>query len=175
MYANDCKKPFMLATYGSSYLAVDEMSKFIRGIAPIALAIAMAIATIVIWVTMARVIIDSRRETAVFRALGAKRKDIASIYLLYSMLVALLIVIFMLIAGFIAASVVESLFGTQATDLAKVAYGVFDDLEPFRFIGIDALALTALAGCIFGISLIAVLPPLWRNVRRSPIRDMRDE
>lgn len=175
MYASDCKKPFMLATYGSSYLAVDDMSKFIQGIAPIALAIAMAIATIVIWVTMARVIIDSRRETAVFRALGAKRRDIASIYLLYSMLVALLIAIFMLVAGFIAASVVESLFGAQATDLAKVAYGVFDELEPFHFIGIDIVALMALTSCIFGISLVAVLPPLWRNVRRSPIRDMRDE
>lgn len=175
MYSGDCKKPFLAGTYGSSYLAVDEISGFIKRTAPIALGIAMAIATIVIWVTMARVIIDSRRETAVFRALGAKRKDIASIYLLYSLLVALLIVLFMLAAGFIAATIVESLLGAQATNLAKVAYGVFDTLEPFRFIGIDYLTLAALAGCIFAISLVAVLPPLWRNVRRSPIRDMRDE
>ncbi len=175
IYSSDCNKPFKASTYGSSYLAVDEISKFIQSIAPIALAIAMTIATIVIWITMARVIIDSRRETAVFRALGAKRRDIASIYLLYSLLVASLIVIFMLVAGFIAASVVESLFSPQATDLAKVAYGVFDDLEPYHFIGIDITALGILAGCIFGISIVAVLPPLWRNVRRSPIRDMRDE
>lgn len=175
IYSSDCDKPFKAGTYGSSYLAADEISKFIQGVAPVALTIAMVIATIIIWVTMARVIIDSRRETAVFRALGAKRKDIASIYLLYSLLVASLIVIFMLVAGFIAANVVEALFSPQATDLAKVAYGVFDDLEPFHFIGIDVTALTILTGCIFGISIIAVLPPLWRNVRRSPIRDMRDE
>lgn len=175
MMSTDCKKPFILATYGSSYLAIDEISKFISKVAPIALLIAMGIATIVIWVTMARVIIDSRRETAVFRALGAKRRDIASIYLLYSMLVALLIVIFMLILGYVAATVVQSLFGADATNLAKVAYGVFDELEPFRFIGIDLALLGMLTGCIFIISLVAVIPPLWRNVRRNPIRDMRDE
>lgn len=175
MHTTECKKPFSTGTYGSSYLAVDEISSFISKTAPIALSIAMAIATIVIWITMARVIIDSRRETAVFRALGAKRKDIASIYLLYSLLVALLIVLFMLIIGLVAASIIESLFGAQATDLAKVAYGVFDTFEPFRFIGIDYQALLLLAGSIFAISLVAAFPPLWRNVRRNPIRDMRDE
>lgn len=173
--STDCKKPFILSTYGSSYLAIDEISGAIQKIAPIALFIAMGIATIVIWITMARVIIDSRRETAVFRALGAKRRDIISIYLLYSMLVSVLIALFMLIVGFVAASIVDSLYGTDATNLAKVAYGVFDELQPFRFIGINLEFLAALTGCIFLISLIAVLPPLWRNVRRSPIRDMRDE
>lgn len=175
MSGAECKKPFILATYGSSYLAIDDLSNFITNFAPIVLGIAIAIAMIIIWITMARVIIDSRRETAVFRALGAKRRDIASIYLLYSLLVALLIVIFMLILGFIIALIVESLFSSDATNLAKIAYGVFDELEPFHFIAINLPLLAALAGCIFAISLIAVIPPLWRNVRRSPIRDMRDE
>lgn len=175
MMSSECKKPFILSTYGSSYLAIDDISNFIKSVAPVVLLIAMGIATIIIWITMARVIIDSRRETAVFRALGAKRRDIASIYLLYSLLVALLIVIFMLILGIIAASIVESLYGTEATNLAKVAYGVFNELAPFRFIGINLPLLAALAGCVFAISLVAVIPPLWRNVRRSPIRDMRDE
>ena len=124
---------------------------------------------------MARVIIDSRRETAVFRALGAKRRDIASIYLLYSVLVALLIVIFMLTLGLVAATIMESLFSANATNLAMVAYGVFDKEQPFHFIGINLSALGILALCIIGISLLAVLPPLMRNVRRNPIRDMRDE
>lgn len=172
---NDCKKPFILGTYGSSYLAIDEISTFITRIAPVALLVAMAIATVIIWITMARVIIDSRRETAVFRALGAKRRDITSIYLLYSLLVALLIIIFMLVLGFIGATIVDRLFSTDATNLAKVAYGVFTNLQPYHFIGINMPLLSALAGCIIAISLIAVLPPLWRNVRRSPIRDMRDE
>jgi hypothetical protein len=171
----DCKKSFILGTYGSSYLAIDEISTFITKIAPIALLIVMAIATIIIWITMARVIIDSRRETAVFRALGAKRRDIASIYLLYSLLVALLIVVFMLVLGFIIATLVEALYSAEATNLAKVAYGVFDKLEPFHFMAINLPFLAALSGCIFAMSLLAVIFPLWRNVRRSPIRDMRDE
>ncbi len=171
----DCKKPFILSTYGSAYLAVDDVSATVQKVAPIALAVAMSIATIVIWITMARVIIDSRRETAVFRALGAKRRDIAGIYLLYSTLVAGIIVAFMLTLGIIFASVVQALFGADTTNLAMVAYGMFDDVEPFRFVGMNLQLLAALSGCVFAISLVAVLPPLWRNVRRSPIRDMRDE
>lgn len=173
--ASECKKPFLTSTYGAAYLAIDDISSFLAGITPIVLLIAMGIATIIIWITMARVIIDSRRETAVFRALGAKRRDIASIYLLYSVLVALLIVIFMLTLGLVAATIMESLFSANATNLAMVAYGVFDKEQPFHFIGINLSALGILALCIIGISLLAVLPPLMRNVRRNPIRDMRDE
>ncbi len=172
----DCKKPFILATYGSSYLAVDDISTFIASISPIALGIAMTIATIIIWITMARVIIDSRRETAVFRALGAKRRDIVAVYLLYSMLVAVLITLFMLLLGLGIATVVDGLYSADATSLAKVAYGVFDNsIGSYHFMGINVSLLGILVAALFGICLLAVLPPLWRNVRRSPIRDMRDE
>lgn len=171
----DCKTAFYLSTYGTSYLAIDDIGMFIATIIPIVVGVALVVAGIIIWITMARVIIDSRRETAVFRALGAKRRDIAAIYLLYSLLVALLIVIFMLTLGFALALVVEALYATDATNLAKIAYGVFDTLEPFHFVAINVPLLAGLSACIFAISLLAVLLPLWRNVRRSPIRDMRDE
>ena len=124
---------------------------------------------------MARVIIDSRRETAVFRALGAKRRDIASIYLAYSLIVALYISAFMLTLGFGIALIVNHLYSGNATDIAQIAYGSFNTIASFRLIGVNLLLLGALTLCVFAISLIAALPPLWRNVRRSPIRDMRDE
>ena len=171
----DCKKDFAATAYGGNYLLADTLAGTISTAARIALPIAIAIATVIIWVTMARVIIDSRRETAVFRALGAKRRDIASIYLVYSFIVALYISLFMLALGFAAAFVINHLYSGVATDIAQIAYGSFGSIAPFQLIGVNLLLLAGLVLCIFIISLVAVLPPLWRNVRRSPIRDMRDE
>lgn len=172
---SDCKKDFAATAYGANYLLADTLANTISAAARIALPVAIVIATIIIWVTMARVIIDSRRETAVFRALGAKRRDIASIYLVYSLIVALYISIFMLTLGLGAALVINQLYSGNATDIAQIAYGSFGPVVPFHLIGFNLVLLGALVLCVFAISLVAALPPLWRNVRRSPIRDMRDE
>ena len=171
-----CKKGVFLSAYGTNYLAVEEFGDFIRTYLPYILGVIMAIATIIIWVTMARVIIDSRRETAVFRALGAKRRDIASVYLTYSLMVAGLIAVFAFILGLGLAFLADRYISAPATAFAQVAYGTFDATAPsFHVIGFNIPLLALLAGAIILISLIAVTPPLIRNVRRSPIRDMRDE
>lgn len=171
----DCKKDFAATAYGANYLLTDTLAGTITAAARIALPISIIIATIIIWVTMARIIIDSRRETAVFRALGAKRKDIVSIYLVYSLIVAFYISLFMLLLGFAVALVINHLYSGVATDIAQIAYGSFGAITSFHLIGVDVVLLGGLVLCIFAISLLATLPPLWRNVRRSPIRDMRDE
>lgn len=172
---DSCTKQWTSQLYGSNYLLIKNFGSFIESIARIALPIALILAVIIIWITMARVITDSRHETAVFRALGAKRVDIIRIYVSYSLMVALLVVVFALVLGAIGAGVIEALYGAQATNYAKVAYGVFDQLQPFSFIGININLIGAIILAILVISLIAVLPPLIRNVRRNPIRDMRDD
>ncbi len=172
---DSCGKPWTSNLYGSNYLLINSFSHFIASIARIALPIALVLAIVIIWITMARVITDSRRETAVFRALGAKRGDIIGVYLFYSLMVALWIVLIALLIGAVGATVIEVLYGSQVTNYAKVAYGVFDQLQPFTFIGIDVSLLGLVIAAILIISLVAVLPPLLRNIRRNPIRDMRDE
>lgn len=174
-YNDGCKKPWTSQIYGSNYLLIDGFTKLISSFVQIALPIALAIAAVIIWITMARVIVDSRHETAVFRALGAKRIDIMRIYVGYSFIVSLIIALFALILGGVGAGVVEVLYGSQTTNYAKVAYGTFDQLQPFSFIGINIPLTLLVIVAIIVISLIAVLPPLIRNVRRNPIRDMRDD
>ncbi|HSX02212.1 MAG TPA: FtsX-like permease family protein [Candidatus Saccharimonadia bacterium] len=172
---NSCGKPFTLEPYGSNYLLADDIDTTVTKALRTALPFAILIAGIIIWATMARVIIDSRRETAVFRAIGAKRRDIMAVYLLYSLIVAARIVAFSLILGLGIAFTVQALYSAQVTDYAKVTFGVFDRGQSFSFIGFDPAQLIWLVASIIGISLVAILPPLLRNVRRSPISDMRDE
>jgi hypothetical protein len=172
---NNCNKLWTSSLYGSNYLLINSFGNFIASIARIALPITLILAIVIIWITMARVITDSRRETAVFRALGAKRGDIIGVYLLYSLMVALWIVFIALLIGAAGAMLIEVLYGPQVTNYAKVAYGVFDQLQPFTFIGFNVSLLGLVIAAILIISIIAVLPPLLRNIRRNPIRDMRDE
>lgn len=174
-YATSCSKPFFLSAYGSNYLLMNEFSKLAVKAAQIALPIAIALAGIIILITMARVIIDSRHETAVFRALGAKRLDIMAVYITYSMMVAVIIAVFALFVGLGGAFTVNNLYGGIMTDYAKVAYGTFTTPLTFTFMGQNWPYIGIIVALVILISLIAVLPPLWRNVRRNPINDMRDD
>ncbi len=172
---NRCQKPFFLESFGSNYLLVDNLNTTIASTLQITFPIALIIAGIIMGVTMARVIIDSRRETAIFRAIGAKRIDIMKVYLIYSIDIAMRILIFSLGLGLIMSGAVQMLYSSQVTDYAKVAYGVFNSNQSFSFVNFPPLPLASLTACIIIVSIVSILPSLIRNVRRNPIKDMRDE
>lgn len=171
---SNCEKLWTSQLYGPNYLVIDDINKKVIDIARLALPIALGIAIVITSFTMTRVIIDSRRETAIFRAIGAKRIDIMRIYLTYSVLVALLVAGFAFVLGIAGAVGVELFYGPEVTSYAKVAYGVFDGLGSFSLIGFDVRLLGAIGVAIVAVGLAAVLPPLLLNVGRSPLRNMSD-
>lgn len=167
--------PFNMQTYGTNYLAVDDIVRQLRPLIIALLVIAFGIATIIIWAMMGRVIADSRRETAVFRAIGAKRSDIASVYVLYSLWVASRIALFAVGLGVLVAGIVHVLYAKSATQSAQLAYAVFTPEPKFSFLGFGSPVLWWILIGIVAMSLVAITPPLLRNIRRNPIKDMRDE
>lgn len=171
----DCKKLFRLDPYGSNYLLLDDLQSTTRNILNVMLPIAGGIAGIIMLFTMSRVIIDSRRETAVFRALGAKRVDIIAVYILYGLLVSIITLVVSVVIGIIIAVAVQIMYGSAFTARAHVAYGLFDSSTNFSFIGISYTLLTTYTICIIVLGILATLLPLLRNVRRNPITDMREE
>ena len=174
--SDSCKKLWSSQVYGPvNYLLIDDISDRISRVARLVLPIAVVIAVIIVSFTMARVIIDSRHETAVFRALGAKRKDIIHVYLTYSVLVALLVALCSLVIGFATALIAQGMYRNDIADYAKVAYGVFNEPDTFTLIGIDCIQVSLTILVILVVGVIAVIPSLLRNVRRNPIRDMREE
>lgn len=172
---DSCNKPWILQTYGVNYLLMDDFSVLSQRIARVLFPAVLSLALIIIFITMARVIMDSRRETAVFRALGAKRIDIVAIYVVYSLMIATLIIIFSTILGFGSAFILNQLYAPAITEYARVAYGVFDTALQFTFFSIPWYTLLLIVASIVLVSLIALLQPLIRNVRRSPLSDMRQE
>jgi hypothetical protein len=176
--ATDCvakKQPFTLIPFGSSSLAIDSFKKYFSKFFRIATLIAATVASIIMMGSLGRVIADSRRETAVFRAIGAKRLDIAQIYLTYIVYVALLIAACAALLGFIFARFIEARFGQQFTIEALLAYNASDLSRQFHLFGWAGKEILYLVLCILLAGLVSSVFPLLRNLRRNPIKDMRDE
>jgi len=172
---SNCTKKFYGSPYGSNYLILDEIGKLFNKIAAVAFPAVLGLAAIIIWFTISRIMAENRKETAVYRAMGAKRRDVTGIYVVYVLLVALQIAIVSFVLGITAAFAVDYFYGKTLTDTAVTAFGIINDAPEFSLFSLESPLLLAVVCSIFGISIIASIQPLVRNVMRSPIRDMRDD
>jgi hypothetical protein len=172
----DCggTKPF-ISYFGSNSVLVEDITANITvALGYGALAIAV-IAALILMGMVGRIIGDSRRETAVFRAIGAKRNDIRAIYVMYTIFLALLIAAATMIIGYGAALWLDNQFSAEATVRAQLTFvGVEQGLE-FHLIGVWWQALLAIIGLVIAAGLVSMLLPISRNLARSPIKDMRDD
>ena len=173
--STQCGKIFLAAPYGSNYLIIDEIGKLFARIAAIAFPVALGLAAVIIWFTVSRIMAENRKETAVYRAMGAKRRDIAHIYVVYIMLIALRVVLVSAIVGIVIALAVDYSYGRTLTDTAATAFGIIDRAPAVRLFNVDSPLLLVVVAAIVAISLVASMQPLVRNTMRNPIRDIRDE
>lgn len=133
------------------------------------------IAAFILLIIISRTIADSRKESAVFRALGATRLDISQIYFVYTMIVALLTALFSITAGLIVVYIADNMFASQITATLRIAMTPKDLATTFHFWTMDWMVIGAVALSIIAAAVLACLIPLIRNTRRNPIKDMRDE
>ena len=133
------------------------------------------IAAFILLIIISRTIADSRKESAVFRALGATRLDISQIYFVYTMIVALLTALFSIAAGLVVVYIADNLLASQITATLRIAMTPKDLATTFHFWTIDWMVIGAVALSIIAAAVLACLIPLIRNTRRNPIKDMRDE
>lgn len=171
----DCKKLFMSDTYGSNYLILGEIGTLFRRLLGYTLPAILVLATLIVWFTMARVMAENRKETAVYRAMGAKRRDIVAIYITYSMIIAARIALLSVLLGLAGALAVDYFYGPQLTDVAASSFGIMNSTMKFSLFDITSPLNLVIIALIFVVSFIAILQPLIRNVMRSPIGDMRSE
>lgn len=173
--ALNCAKPFSADPYGSNYLLIDEIGKLFRKVINIALPVLLGLASVIIWLTISRIMAENRKETAAYRAMGAKRSDIATIYFTYVLLIALRIAALSLILGIGIAYLTDQIYGARLNDIALSSFGIISDDIRFSLFNLSSPFIWAVVGVIFLVSLVASIQPLIRNVMRSPIQDMRED
>lgn len=168
-------KPFTVSPYGNNAGAIAQFQhdtwKFLRFVL-----LGVVIFAVIIMVgTFGKVIADSRRETAVFRSLGANRLVISQIYLTYTLLVCALVAAIALTLGTIGAEILNQRVSPGLSVSAVLVYNVRDVHSKFSVAGFNGLYLAIIVGLIVVSALISALIPLFLNMRRNPITDMRDE
>jgi len=171
----NCKELFIVDAYGSNYLLLDEIGKTFVKVMTIALPILLALAFAIIWFTISRIMAENRRETAVYRAMGAKRGDIMAIYSAYTLLVALRIAVLSLVLGMATAFSLNIIYAPGISATAASMFGIIKNAPNFSMFDLSSPLLWAVVGSIFVVSLIASIQPLIRNVLRHPVKDMRSE
>lgn len=168
-------KPFMFASFGNNAAAVDDFQVLFDKILRIVLLVLAALSSLIMMGIIGRIIADSRRETAVFRSIGATRLDMTIVYTIYALMLATLVAAVSLIFGFIIATIFSSYFEPRVTPSALLAFNSTDVTKQFLLRGFDTIRSLQVVAVVYGAALIGMLPPLIINLRRNPLRDMRDE
>ena len=161
--------------FANASLAIAQVNFGLRAAMPWVVLVVSIIASLILAGIIGRTIADSRKETAVFRAIGATRGHIASIYVTYTLLLSIRIVIFSLLLALAVVIALQAWQGSNATLGARLAFSVTDDTKQFSFIGMNDWYILVILGVIVASSLLSMTLPLARNVRRNPIKDMRDD
>lgn len=161
--------------FGSGVLVVDELRRIFEQILVWVFLIVGTVAIIILGSMIGRTVAEGRRESAVFRAIGAKRSDIGAIYGMYALLLSLRAVLFAAVLAVVLALGVELWFWHDATLGARLAYAASDSAKEFHLFSLNSIYLLAIVGVILLAGLIASIIPILLGARRSPIKDMRDD
>lgn len=175
-YDNTCKptsNPYQAALAFSNSAALDDTQRLIQQWLFYVMVCVMILATVIMWITIGRTVVDGRHETAVFRAIGFKRGDIALIYTLYTVMLSLLVVVFAVSMGLVAALILNNHIAPTLTVEAQYGFGMLSEGKSINLIEVNSQQIGVILAACFAVGLLSAIPPLVRNVRRSPIRDMR--
>lgn len=158
--------------YSNNSRTLEEFKELLRKILT-GIAIFLAILTIVIiYVVINRIMVDSRRETAVFRAIGYSRLEIVQIYVAYLVIYSGLVAI---VASVLSLLVAAWMNGVERD--ASWYFSAFFSLKDWAHFEIFDFDLKILASVlpILGVALVASWLPLVLNSRRSPLKNLRME
>ncbi len=177
-YDNTCKpagRPYQASLAFSNSAAIDDIRTKVAQWFWYGMLSVIILATLIMWIAIGRTIADGRHETAVFRAIGFKRIDIVGVYVLYTVILSVLVAVFAGGIGVAGAYIVNERFAPSLTAQAQYDFGGLDMTKEVHLVGIDEQQLGVLLAACLATGLLSTVIPLLRNVRRNPIRDMREE
>lgn len=125
-------------------------------------AVALLVASFVIFNTFLIIVAQRAKQLALLRAMGASRWQVRRLVLLEALIVGLLASIAGIVAGVLVAVGLLELFKATGNELPAA--------------GVQLLPRTVIVALLVGVivTLVAALVPAWRASRVSPVEAMRD-
>ncbi len=168
-------KLFDVSPFANNASAIEDLRQAVWRVMKYVAPVVLLVASLVLMGVVGKIIADSRRETAVFRALGATRGSIAQIYVTYGLYIAAAIGALAVAIGSLGAYLVSNYVSPMLSVTAVLAYNAADVHKQFTVFGMDLAQIGFVFVLIVLAALLSTVLPLLTNVRRNPIRDMRDE
>ena len=167
-------KPY-ITPFGSNSVLIDDIYKQLARGLLIAVGVVASIAAVLMMGMVGRVVADSRRETAVFRAIGARRNDIRAIYVMYTTAFSFIVALSAIALGTLAAAIISAMTTDSMTTTMHLLHVESRETAPVSLVGFWPEALALVIAVMVFVGLFAMLLPLSRNLARNPLKDMRDE
>lgn len=164
--------PFQSAVYGDPVAENKEAFSVLQRVYNIAVIIMLVLMAIPVMVTLSKILADSQRENGVFRAIGARNSNIAGIYGIYNFLLVLAAYVIALAVGFAICAWLDAKFADRVVNATRTAFAIQGDLRLVQFN--PAHQVVIFVG-LCASALIGSIIPLWRSLRRDPIKALRDE
>ena len=149
-----------------------EYSKPVMRVFNIAVIVMLILMAIPMAATISKLLSDSQRETGVFRAIGARNRNIVSIYGLYSLLMVTAAFIFAVIAG---ESICAWLTARYGDDLELAAADYAEAIVNASFVQFNLRQMATIYGGLIAGAALGIAIPMIRALRRDPIKALRDE
>jgi hypothetical protein len=173
---NCSQKDAMLITpFGNITAALEGLFEFVSKVLFIAAIVIMVIAGLMIMFTISKVIADSTKEIAVFRSLGARRRDIAQIYYTYGFMLAgsaLAVAVIVAVAG---ALLLTTLYDDKIAQGLIQATGAFNEDVSVVLLGINTYWVAGIIGALFLAAALGIAVPVLASIRRKLINILREE
>lgn len=169
----DSEKPFKLSLFGNNSVLIDQFFNSIANVLIGAILVVCLIAFIVLFNTINRILTDSKKETAVFRAIGYKKSHIAKIYIAYIAIYSCIVYALTLVFATVTPWIINAIFSEKL----GLYFTVFFDAKEytsFNFASFEPLTLLIIIP-IFLIGLFGAAIPLLISSRRDIIKNLRQE
>ncbi|HSW65719.1 MAG TPA: FtsX-like permease family protein [Bacillota bacterium] len=167
-------KPY-ITPFGSVSFALEGLFHAAFKFLVIGVGVVMFIAALLLMFTISKVIADSTKEIAVFRSLGARRRDIAQIYYLYGLMLAAASLVLSVVLAVAGAKVVTNMFAPRIAGAFIKTTGAYNTDVHASLLGINWLWFGGAAAALLLAALIGITIPILISLRRKLITILREE
>lgn len=167
-------KPYIIA-FGSTSLALEGFISNISKFMLLGMAAVMIIAALMIMFTISKVISDSTKEIAVFRSLGARRRDIAQIYYTYGSMLTAASLVLALILAVIGGMIATSIYKDRVANTFVQTLGAYNTDVHATLLGINPVWICGIALAMVVAAFVGISVPIIASLRRKLITILREE
>jgi ABC-type lipoprotein release transport system permease subunit len=172
IYSDNCKKNWYSEVFGLNFLLISDISSKASSFTLLISIIAAVIVCLMIFLATIKMIMESKKESAIFRAIGAKKKDILKIYLSYIFTITSRVVILSIIISLTALLITNNVVSNNiTTSLIESGFNNYS----FSLMAFSPSIILYIIIGVYIISLFATVPVSVINIQQNIIANIKDE